>query len=403
MFEPVYRAGASGVTFPMIKGFSAIVSAALGFVFITGGAGVNSFASTDPAWQDTFDLEGYTLSSRGINDYFYLEPGYKLTLEGEEDRERIQLNMTVLDITKMVDGTETRVVEERESENGELTEISRNYFAMCKETGDIFYFGEEVDIYEDGEIVDHEGAWLAGENGARAGLIIPASPTVGMKYYQEVAPGAAEDRAEVISLVEVVDTPAGKFENVLKIEETNPLESDEKEYKFHAPKVGLIQDADLKLVAYVLPELEKPVQAELKSQPQSVTVDENEIEVQVNSSSTISNFVLDEENKKISFSVNGAGSTNGTTEIRIDAILEGPYTVTVDGEVMDNVELIESDETNSSIIKIAHADDSHVISVAGTNVVPEFPIHAIWIASLVGALIVFARFKAAGNLAGPRV
>jgi len=384
----------------MIKIFSAIVSAAFGVVFVTGGLGVNSYASTDPGWQDTFDLEDCTLTSSGTNDYFYLEPGYKLTLEGEEDREMIQLNMTVLDVTKMVDGIETRVVEERESENGELIEISRNYFAMCKETGDIFYFGEEVDIYEGGEIVDHEGAWLAGENGAKAGMIIPASPTVGMKYYQEVAPGVAEDRAEVISLDDVVDTPAGKFENVLKIEETNPLESNEKEYKFHAPKVGLIQDADLKLVAYDLPEVETPVIPELKSQPQSVTFADDVIEVNVNSSSTISNFALDEENKKISFNVSGAGGTDGTTEIRIGTILEGPYTVTVDGEVKDDVEVIESEEANSAIIKIAHADDSQVISVAGTNVVPEFPIHAIWIASLTGVLILFARSKAARNLTG---
>jgi hypothetical protein len=73
--------------------------------------------------------------------------------------------------------------------------------------------------------------------------------------------------------------------------------------------------------------------------------------------------------------------------------LEGPYTVTVDGEVMDDVEVIESEEANSSIIKIAHADDSQVISVAGTNVVPEFPIHAIWIASLTGVLILLVRSK----------
>ena len=55
------------------------------------------------------------------------------------------------------------MVEERETEDGELVEVSRNFFAICEETNSVFYFGEEVDDDEDGEIVGHEGAWLAGE------------------------------------------------------------------------------------------------------------------------------------------------------------------------------------------------------------------------------------------------
>jgi len=39
-------------------------------------------------------------------------------------------------------------VEEREEVDGELKEISRNFFAICREHGDVFYFGEEVDIRE---------------------------------------------------------------------------------------------------------------------------------------------------------------------------------------------------------------------------------------------------------------
>jgi hypothetical protein len=161
--------------------------------------------------------------------------------------------MTVLGETKVVDGVETRVVEEKESEGGNLVEVSRNYFAICKSTNDAFYFGEDVDIYEDGEIVSHEGAWLAGQNGAKAGMIMPGNVEVGMKYYQEIAPGVAEDRAEIVSVNEVLDTPAGNFQNVLKTEETNPLEPNEKEYKLYAPGLGLIQEESLKLVNYTRP------------------------------------------------------------------------------------------------------------------------------------------------------
>jgi hypothetical protein len=70
-------------------------------------------------------------------------------------------------------------------------------------------------MYEDGEIVSHEGAWLAGQDGAKAGMFMPGDISVGMRYYQELAPGVAEDRAEIVSVNGVLNTPAGNFENVL--------------------------------------------------------------------------------------------------------------------------------------------------------------------------------------------
>jgi hypothetical protein len=163
------------------------------------------------------------------------------------------LVITVLNETKIVNGTETRVLEERETEDGELVEISRNYFAVCKPTNDIFYFGEEVDDYEDGKIVSHEGTWQAGVDNATAGMIMPGKVTQGLKYYQEVAPGIAEDRAEIIGLNDTLDTSAGQFKNVLKTEETNPLKPDEKEFKYYAPGIGLIQEEALQLLNYTLP------------------------------------------------------------------------------------------------------------------------------------------------------
>jgi hypothetical protein len=75
-------------------------------------------------------------TSNGANTYFILEPGYKLTLENPKDQqetEELQLVITVLNETKIVDGTETRVVEERETEDGELVEVSRNYLQYASQ------------------------------------------------------------------------------------------------------------------------------------------------------------------------------------------------------------------------------------------------------------------------------
>lgn len=200
----------------------------------------------DQSWTSNFQIQEQELSSTGRNPYFILEPGYVLVLEDQSAR----LTITVLNETRSIDNVETRVVEERETKNGRPVEISRNYFAISKRTKNVYYFGEDVDIYKAGKVASHEGAWIAGVNGARCGLAMPGAPTVNARYYQEFAPGRAMDRAEIVSLTETFNTPAGVFKDVLKIIETSPLERGAAEAKYYAPGVGLLRDGSLKLVKY---------------------------------------------------------------------------------------------------------------------------------------------------------
>jgi hypothetical protein len=201
------------------------------------------------AFRDSFNLDSCSFSTTGRNQYFILEPGYQLTLEGKENNKMTKVVITVLNETKKIGNVETRVVEENESVNGKTVEISRNYFAYCEQTKNIFYFGEEVDVYKNGKVINHEGAWIA-EGKNKPGLMMPGQPRVGEKYYQEIAPGIAMDRGEIISTSEKFKTKAGSWENCLKIEETNQLSPKEKEYKVHAPGIGLIKDGNLLLVKY---------------------------------------------------------------------------------------------------------------------------------------------------------
>jgi hypothetical protein len=188
-------------------------------------------------------------STNGQNDFFILEPGYRLQWEGIHKKDTTRLLITVLNETRKIGNTETRVVEENESVNGKTIEISRNFFAFCKQTIGIYYVGEEVDIYKNGKIVSHEGAWVA-EVANKPGLAMPGLQLLGSRYYQEIAPGLAMDRAEIISMNETMETPAGKFSNVLKILETTTMEPGDKSYKFYAPKIGLLKDGQLLLTKY---------------------------------------------------------------------------------------------------------------------------------------------------------
>ena len=207
----------------------------LGFLI----AGVKAAEDTKPveldkSFKSDFAVDKANLAATGRNPYFVLEPGFVIVLEGGSEK----VTITVKDETKKVDGVECRVVEEHETKDGKVTEISNNYFAIDKQTNDLYYFGE-----------DAGGAWLSGEKGARFGLMLPGKPTDKDKYYQEIAPGVALDRAEHKSLTETVKTPAGEFKDCLKVEETTQLEPG-KGYKVYAPGVGLIQDGKLKVVKY---------------------------------------------------------------------------------------------------------------------------------------------------------
>ena len=211
-------------------------------LLVAAGTGValtaQALRPADRTWTTAFVLDPGELVTTGRNPYFILEPGYVLTLEDGKTR----LVITVLDETRRIDNVETRVVEERETVNGELVEISRNFFALSTRTNAVFYFGEDVDMYKNGKVVSHEGAWRAGENGARFGLAIPGLPLLASKYYQEIAPGVAMDRAEIVGLDETVKTPAGEFSGVLKVAETTPLEPGVRELKYYARGVGLVMD-----------------------------------------------------------------------------------------------------------------------------------------------------------------
>jgi hypothetical protein len=196
-------------------------------------------------WTDSFGQESCTFSSTGKNRFFILEPGYQLVLQSSEEK----VVITVLNEKKIIGNIETRIVEEQEEENGELKEMSRNFFAICKEHGDVFYFGEEVDDYKDGKVVGHSGAWRADEKDSKAGIIMPGTILLGARHYQEIAPNAM-DRAEIISDNVTMRTPAGTFKNCIKVEETSGLDPNDKCYKTYAPGVGLIQDEDLLLTEY---------------------------------------------------------------------------------------------------------------------------------------------------------
>lgn len=195
-----------------------------------------------------FRLEECSFSNSGRMPFFVLETGYWLRFEGEDREGFVELTITVLRDTELVDGVKTRVVEEREFVDGELVEVSRNFFAICAQTGSAVYFGEDVDNYENGIVVNHDGAWRAGVAGARAGVLMPGLFLLGSRYFQELAPGVALDRGCNAAMDLTESTPAGTFPGCVEVRETSPLEPGEVSTKAYCPGIGMVRDDTLRLV-----------------------------------------------------------------------------------------------------------------------------------------------------------
>ncbi len=146
----------------------------------------------------------------------------------------------LLDKTDTIAGVTVAVVEVTEHKDGQFHELTEDYYAQHRD-GTVWYFGERVTNYKDGKPADHDGTWLAGENGHRPGVFMPAVPTVGQEFAPEQIPGVADERAKVLELGLDMTVPAGKFTGCMKTEDRDLLD-DQKEFKFYCPRAGLVRE-----------------------------------------------------------------------------------------------------------------------------------------------------------------
>jgi len=264
---------------------SYVFGIAIAVTMCIGLSGGIALAGCDDDWKFTTDfrLEDCRFSAWGgfgKNPYFSLKPGYQLLLEGIEEGEdgdpdiEIRILITVLKELEWINTGKpdvgfsgwliARVVEEREweRESGdveyELVEVSKNFFARCRQTNAVYYFGEDVfEPDNEGNLVPADDAWRAGKDDAEAGLFMPGTFLLGSRYFEEQAPGVAMDRAEHVAMGLIEPNPKGGFfTGCVEVVDTNPLDEppvcdvEDGDVKIYCPGVGLVVDEDAKLVDF---------------------------------------------------------------------------------------------------------------------------------------------------------
>jgi hypothetical protein len=126
----------------------------------------------------------------------------------------------------------------------------------------------------------------------------------------------------------------------------------------------------------------------------AVNAEGKSFELNIASNSTVTNPELNQEEKKLSFQVEGQPGTNGVTQITIPKeLLSGQLTVSIDGKVVppessDVVTIADTEEGTTLEINYHHSE--HVIAISGTYVVPEFPLSMIVMTAAIGSVIVAA-------------
>ncbi len=142
------------------------------------------------------------------------------------------------------------ILVEESYESGTLVERSANYFAQADD-GTVYYFGEVVNIFQDGIVVSHEGSWLVGGptlpsdppdagSATKPGLFMPANPELGDMFRPEDLFPIVDETDEVVGIDQDVLVPAGKYDGAIGVKETSRLDS-AVEFKWYAPGVGPVK------------------------------------------------------------------------------------------------------------------------------------------------------------------
>jgi hypothetical protein len=202
-------------------------------------------ATTKVATEKDFDRNKFSNPTTIDNPWFPLKPGTQFVYEGSainDDRSvHRRVVFTVTDLTKMVNGVRTLVAWDRDYNDGQLVEPELVFFAQ-DDDGNVWSLGQYPEEYEDGELVGTP-AWIAGLEGARAGIAMRVEPKTGTSdYSQGWGPKVGyADRAKVHQMGQETCVASGCYQDVLVTDEWDAADPAARQRKFYARGVGNIR------------------------------------------------------------------------------------------------------------------------------------------------------------------
>jgi hypothetical protein len=197
-----------------------------------------------PGWPATLSPTDFV--ARVDNPWFPLRPGSEYRYRGLKDQMKTVDVVKVTHRTKRILGVDTTVVHDVVEVNGRPEEVTDDFYAQDRH-GNVWYFGEATkELDRQGHTVSTEGSFQAGVNGARAGVLIPGHPKVGLAARQEFLTGQAEDHFKVLDLNTKVSVPFVSSPRALRTREWTPLEPDVVDNKYYVRGIGTVREIAVK-------------------------------------------------------------------------------------------------------------------------------------------------------------
>ncbi|GHJ43899.1 hypothetical protein Cs7R123_12410 [Catellatospora sp. TT07R-123] len=182
------------------------------------------------------------------NTWLPLTPGVRRVYQGtaRDDSGHPQSHTivsTVTSLTKTVAGVPTAVLLEQDVQAGELDEQELAFFAQDSD-GNVWGLGEYPEDFEKGKFVGAPDTWIAGVDGAKAGVAMPAGPELGQTAYQQ---GDAPDIdfldcARTLQTDQRLCLKTGCHDHVMIVDEWSPLDvASGHQRKYYSPNIGNIK------------------------------------------------------------------------------------------------------------------------------------------------------------------
>lgn len=225
----------------------AVATAAVCSAIVLAGCGSGSQgdATSTGAVTTKMDPANFGDPATGANPYLPLAVGTQWVREGTTEvggrAVPHQVTTTVTDVFREVAGVRTVVLFDFETDGGQISQVSLDYVAEDKE-GNVWLFGGYTEEYEGGQFIAAVDPWMAGVNGAKAGILVQGDPKVGSPPYAVAQPDAEEgDVAEVIAVGAKRCVPFKCFDDTLIVREGKASAPDN-EFKYYARDVGQIDN-----------------------------------------------------------------------------------------------------------------------------------------------------------------
>ena len=187
------------------------------------GSDGTSSAAPKHVTETPLDASNFGPPGTATNKWVRLTPGYQTVELGGVNRGHRRLThrrvYTVTDVVKEIDGVRAFAVIDQDFDGGELAEQAIDW-VIDDNKGNVWTLGSYTEAYEGGQYVNFTDGWLAGVNGARAGMLIVANPTLRTPPWSQLkVPGHEAASAAVVAVGTATCVPYRCFKNAVVIRE----------------------------------------------------------------------------------------------------------------------------------------------------------------------------------------